>query len=275
MSTMSVTTGLPANVEAVIGGRDRELNRKLGIFVPEFPVLDPASNFTRFTPPSATDVPETLFTAGIPDNASIPSPRLLRISNPREFLVYVDGSCIGNGTPDATAGSAFVFRPETSISRITSEHLSRDIIRPMKLHTLGYCNFRVEARGPNGEVAEPTSNRAELRATIAALQFRHWTGEGLQRLVIATDSSYVVEGCTQWVKKWPQTRWATRTGAPVKNRDLWEEIINEMDHWNGLGMEVQFWLIPRKLNSLADGLAREAAGFPSQENWSKISGVLC
>ena len=266
---------LPDGIDFLLGGHDRELNRTLGLVVPEFPPLDPSSNVTRFTPPSTTDTPETLFTARIPENASIPAPRLTRISNPREFLIYVDGSCIENGTENATAGCAFVFRPETSRSFLPSRTSSGHATGPMKLYDRGACNFRLVNHGPNGEVAEQTSNRAELRATIAALQYRHWTGEGLQHLVIATDSSYVVGGCTEWIKKWQQNGWTTAAGTPVKNRDLWEELIKELHRWSELGLQVQFWLIPRNLNSVADSSAKEAAELPSQEDWAKMAGVLC
>ncbi|KAL9087243.1 MAG: hypothetical protein Q9165_006737 [Trypethelium subeluteriae] len=271
----TVFLSTPLSVPCLLGGTDRELNRNLGIFVPEFPRLDAASNFTRFTPPSATDTPETLFTARIPEVATIPAPRLIRISNPREFLIYTDGSCIRNGAENAAGGCAFVFRPETSVSMIPRHCASGYDIRSMNLHTRGDCKFRLETHGPNGEAVEQTSNRAELRAVIGALQFRFWTGEGFQRLVIATDSSYVVGGCTEWVKKWQQNGWNTAAGKPVKNRDLWEEIIKEMDRWSERGMEVQFWLLPRSLNSVADELAKEAANLPPKEDWGKIYGVTC
>ncbi|KAF2230897.1 ribonuclease H-like protein [Viridothelium virens] len=259
----------------LISSQNAYLNRALNVFTPELPRLDAASNFTRFPPPSAEDTPETLFAARIPRDATIPAPRLTRISNPREFLIYTDGSCMRNGADDAAGGCAFVFRPETSISTIPPRTSSGHDPRAMNLHTRGVCRFRLEAHGPNGEAAERTSNRAELRATIAALQFRFWTGEGFQRLIIATDSSYVVGGCTEWVRKWQQNGWNTAAGKPVRNRDLWEEIIKEMDSWSERGMEVQFWLIPRSLNSVADSLAKEAAGLPAQENWNRIYGVAC
>ncbi|KAI9656475.1 MAG: hypothetical protein M1821_004682 [Bathelium mastoideum] len=270
-----VAPSLPGNLSMILGGHNKEMNRALGCFIPDYPQIDPALNFTRFNPPSTTDTPETLFAAKISKDASIPAPRFTRISNPREFLIYTDGSCIGNGMENAAAGCAFVFRPETSISMIPTRTSSDHATHTMKLHSRGDCYFRLEARGPNGEAAEQTSNRAELRATIADLQFRLWTNEGFQRLVIATDSSYVVEGCTQWIKRWRQNGWITATGKPVKNRDLWEEMVKEVDRWSEKGMEVQLWLIPRSLNSVADGLAKVAACLPSQETWTQQSGTLC
>jgi ribonuclease HI len=68
------------------------------------------------------------------------------------------------------------------------------------MHTLGLCKFRLESRGPNNEEVPLTSNRADLRAVIAALRFWLWNNEGTRRLVIATDSSYVIDGATERVK---------------------------------------------------------------------------
>ncbi|KAK0730255.1 hypothetical protein B0H67DRAFT_452205, partial [Lasiosphaeris hirsuta] len=47
-----------------------------------------------------------------------------------------------------------------------------------------------------------TNNHAELRAAIAALEFRCWWGEGWERIVIATDSKYVADGATAWLLSW-------------------------------------------------------------------------
>lgn len=156
-------------------------------------------------------------------------------------------------------------------SRTSTGHSTRS----MNLHTIGASKFRLESRGPTGEVVPQTSNRAELRAVIAALEFRLWNNEGCRRLVIATDSSYVVDGSTQWIYKWMQNGWQTSTHKPVKNQDLWKELSKERERWSKAGLEVQFWLIPRRLNTVADQLAKEAAALPDKENWGEIKGVLC
>jgi ribonuclease HI len=75
--------------------------------------------------------------------------------------------------------------------------------------TVGYANFHLEKEGPFGEPSLQTSNRAELRAVIAALRFRAWQGEGFKSLVIATDSEYVVEGATNWARGWLRNNWRT------------------------------------------------------------------
>ncbi|KAF2134351.1 ribonuclease H-like protein [Dothidotthia symphoricarpi CBS 119687] len=235
---------LPEGVGLLLGGQNHQSR---------FPPLDPASNFTRFLPPNATDTPETLFMPGF-TKSSIPAPRFTRQSNLSEFLIYTDGACSENGDQDARGGCAFVYRPETSPSMIP---------------------FRLESRSRTGEAVPQTSNRAELRAVIAALGFRLWNNEGCQRLVIATDSSYVVDGSTEWIKKWKRNGWQTSTHKPVKNQDLWKELVKALERWSEAGVAVLFWLIPRKLNTVADRLAKEATALTDEEDWVEIQGVLC
>lgn len=65
-----------------------------------------------------------------------------------------------------------------------------------------------------------TNNRMELMAAIAAL-------EALTRPVAAdltTDSNYVRDGITKWLRSWKARGWRTADNKPVKNRDLWERL---------------------------------------------------
>ena len=77
---------------------------------------------------------------------------------------------------------------------------------------------------PDGQVCElggmaaaTTNNRMELQAAIEALQVLHTT----PRVAIFTDSRYVIDGLTKWLKAWRRRGWVTTTNTPVKNRDLW------------------------------------------------------
>lgn len=266
---------LPPAVEGLLGGGafTFEQRRELGLYQPD--PLEKAWHCQCFVPSQESDSPQTLFEPKIPPDNNIPAPRWIRRSNPREFLVFTDGACTQNGGEDASAGCAFVFRPETSIEFVPRKTRSDHSTSGMLLHTLGSQKFRLENVGPTGHAAAQTSSRAELRAVLAVLSFRHWVGEGLNRLVIATDSSYVVDGCTDWVKRWQQNGWQTSTRKPVKNKDLWEEFIKQFGRQRDNGLEVQFWLIPRALNSVADRLAKQAARDPACAEWAKISGILC
>lgn len=62
---------------------------------------------------------------------------------------------------------------------------------------------------------EQTSNRAELRAVIGYLQMRVWEAGGANRIVIATDSEYVVDGVCNWLDAWISRRWKNTKGRPI------------------------------------------------------------
>ena len=71
-----------------------------------------------------------------------------------------------------------------------------------------------------GEVLT-TNNRMELIAAIRAL-------EALTkpcRVELHTDSQYVRDGITKWIHGWQRNGWRTADRKPVKNADLWQELL--------------------------------------------------
>jgi ribonuclease HI len=76
---------------------------------------------------------------------------------------------------------------------------------------------RKEIRG--GELAT-TNNRMELMAAIQAL-------EALKRpcrVELHTDSQYVKNGITEWLRLWKARGWRTQSKGAVKNEDLWRRL---------------------------------------------------
>src|SRR5262245_15359791 len=67
-----------------------------------------------------------------------------------------------------------------------------------------------------------TNNRMEVSAALAGLETIA-TAPGPVRLY--TDSTYLIQGITQWVWGWRKKGWRTATGAEVLNRDLWERLF--------------------------------------------------
>ncbi|WP_242118018.1 ribonuclease HI [Sphingomonas lacusdianchii] len=67
-----------------------------------------------------------------------------------------------------------------------------------------------------------TNNRMELMAAI----------EGLKalkrpcRVILSTDSRYVMDGLTKWIKGWQKNGWKTAAKQPVKNAELWQELLS-------------------------------------------------
>lgn len=107
-------------------------------------------------------------------------------------VLSTDGACIRNPGP---GGWAYVIRSEG------------------------------RAKALSGFEPRTTNNRMELRAVI----------EGLRELkepcavVVRTDSRYVKDGMTKWIRKWKSNGWVRKEGGKsgwqrIKNRDLWEEL---------------------------------------------------
>ncbi|GAA0321646.1 ribonuclease HI [Sphingomonas oligophenolica] len=66
-----------------------------------------------------------------------------------------------------------------------------------------------------------TNNRMELTAAIEGLN-------ALKRpcnVTLSTDSRYVMDGLTKWIKGWQKNGWKTAARQPVKNADLWQALL--------------------------------------------------
>lgn len=104
-----------------------------------------------------------------------------------DVTIYTDGACSGN--PGPGGWGAILVHGET----------------------------RKELSG--GE-SETTNNRMELQAAIEALN-------ALKRpckVAVYTDSVYVRDGITKWIKGWERNGWRTAAKKPVKNAELWQAL---------------------------------------------------
>ncbi|KAI1305466.1 ribonuclease H-like protein [Xylaria venustula] len=208
---------------------------------------------TEFTPPSSTITPLELFPAKATYGRLT---RYIHRSNARCVLIFTDGACLNNGQANPKAGWALVHGPALAG-------------QPALV-----ASGRLEDKGPFGDSGIQSSNRAELRAVIAALRLRHWSGEGFDTIVIATDSEYVATGSTVWAKSWVKNGWRTAGKADVKNKDLWEMLLGEAERWQAEGLSIQFWKIPRDWNEVADAAAKKAAEeCPAQPQWIETIGL--
>lgn len=70
-----------------------------------------------------------------------------------------------------------------------------------------------------GETAT-TNNRMELMAAIEALNALKRPCE----VTLHTDSRYVMDGITDWIRGWKARGWKTAARKPVKNADLWQAL---------------------------------------------------
>ncbi len=117
-----------------------------------------------------------------------------------DIFAYTDGACSGNPGPGGW-GVLLVARNGS------------DVIREREL---------------SGGAADTTNNRMELLAAIRALE----TLSHPSRITIVTDSRYLRDGITKWIRNWKRRGWKTASNDPVKNRDLWERLDKMRDLHN-------------------------------------------
>tara|TARA_B100000214_G_C23803272_1_gene551393 strand:- start:327 stop:758 length:432 start_codon:yes stop_codon:yes gene_type:complete len=104
----------------------------------------------------------------------------------------------------------------------------------------------------NGGEKNTTNNRMELTAAIEAIIYNL----NIENLEIYTDSKYLKDGIEKWIINWKQNGWKTANKKPVKNKDLWIKLDNEISKhnikWNWVKGHAN-----NQYNEKADELARK------------------
>ncbi|MFC0685722.1 MULTISPECIES: ribonuclease HI [Sphingomonadaceae] len=72
-----------------------------------------------------------------------------------------------------------------------------------------------------GGEPDTTNNRMEMTAVIKALNALTEPCE----VTLHTDSKYVIDGITKWVHGWKKKGWVNASKQPVRNADLWHDLI--------------------------------------------------
>lgn len=135
----------------------------------------------------------------------------------------------------------------------------------------------------NGGEKLTTNNRMELKANIEALKYLKKnlnkilknilqnTKEKEERelkIKIKTDSQYVKNGITIWIKTWEKNNWKNSNKKEVINKDLWQELLNLKNYINKKLIEnnfkeIEFEYVKAHIgilgNEIADSLANEAS----------------
>ena len=106
-----------------------------------------------------------------------------------KFKIYTDGACSGNPGKGGWAAIILDGKNQLNIS---------------------------------GGESKTTNNRMELMAPIMALK----KIKNKSEIIIYTDSRYVKDGITGWIKKWKINDWKGSNKKPVKNKDLWIKLDN-------------------------------------------------
>tara|TARA_B100001029_G_scaffold108725_1_gene89752 strand:+ start:2327 stop:2758 length:432 start_codon:yes stop_codon:yes gene_type:complete len=139
-----------------------------------------------------------------------------------KYKIYTDGACSGNPGPGGWA--ALILQNNNEVKYMLS-----------------------------GNENNTTNNKMELIAPIKAIQKINVKSE----IYIFTDSTYVKDGITVWIKKWEKNGWKTSSKKPVKNIELWKKLKNlSSKHsikWIWVKAHAQ-----NKYNNIVDELAQGA-----------------
>lgn len=84
----------------------------------------------------------------------------------------------------------------------------------------------------NGGENHTTNNRMELMAAIKLFEYFLNQGSQFQETLIYTDSQYLRNGVTDWIHKWQKNGWRSSSKQPVKNKDLWQTLLDKSQGFN-------------------------------------------
>ena len=145
-----------------------------------------------------------------------------------EINIYTDGACVGNPGPGGWAAILII-----------SKNNKKELFGGEKL---------------------TTNNRMELTAPIKALEHcleLEKNENSSIRIRIFTDSNYVKDGITIWIKNWEKNNWKTANKKNVKNIDLWKKlkklVKSKKVEWNWVKGHSK-----NLMNEQADRLAKKA-----------------
>jgi ribonuclease HI len=106
----------------------------------------------------------------------------------KQVEIFTDGACKGNPGPGGWAALLRLGRHEKELA---------------------------------GAEGDTTNNRMELTAAIRGLQALTEPC----RVTLYSDSRYVLDGMTKWVEGWQKRGWVNASKKPVRNADLWHDLI--------------------------------------------------
>ena len=138
-----------------------------------------------------------------------------------KYKIYTDGACTGN--PGPGGWGAVIFDQDDKQKNIS------------------------------GSEKNTTNNRMELLAAIMSLKKIKSNSD----VIIFTDSTYVKNGITEWMKNWKKNGWKNSNKKPVKNKDLWVKL-DKLCEANSVSWKWVKGHSTNEFNNLADELATKA-----------------
>ena len=102
-----------------------------------------------------------------------------------------------------------------------------------------------------------TNNEMEMTAIYNSLL--ELQKNNINDVEIYTDSNYVKQGITNWIKKWRTNGYMTATNKPIKNRELWIAIDEEQSKFYTINWNHVYAHKGNEHNERVDKIARESA----------------
>lgn len=164
----------------------------------------------------------------------------------RIAVVHLDESCLGNGRQgDNPGGYGGLIEARTRSG--------------------------IQRRNIFGHARATTNNRMALTGAIAALRILG-AKDARMRVLIVSDSEYLVKGIRVWAPNWEARGWK-RAGGVIENLELWQELVAATRRH-----EVQWtWVrghAGHPKNEYADNLAVAAAREQKSSDGAVESGFL-
>jgi ribonuclease HI len=133
------------------------------------------------------------------------------------LAIAIDGACRRNGKPNCvSAGGIFITRYNED-------------------------NHLVDTRVMTNYEINSTNQRGELLALLTAFDYIWESKESAQ---VITDSEYIFNAITkEWCASWAKKGWITALNEPVKNKDIWLEIMNAQRRCEEAGIELALYHI--------------------------------
>ncbi|MDP3386498.1 MAG: ribonuclease HI [Eubacteriales bacterium] len=142
-----------------------------------------------------------------------------------KIIIYTDGACSNNQSSDNIGGYGAI---------LTYKDHTKEIF---------------------GGRTNTTNNIMELTAMIEALKL---VKNRMIETEVHSDSAYIVNCINlKWYEKWKTNNWKNSKKDPVKNKELWEELIDLIESFNDIKIIKVKGHSGIDLNEKADELANK------------------
>lgn len=115
-----------------------------------------------------------------------------------------------------------------------------------------------------GKDSHTTNNKMELQAVIEGMKVSLKSDvSDFKKVHVFSDSKYVLQGITEWIKNWKKNNWRTAAKKEVMNQELWQELDKLVETVSHSGKHITWTYVKghsdNKYNARADVLATECA----------------